>query len=133
MNITSTLVSIYAVLLLLAGTILLFVPETVSPGGEAGVLASSLIPQLLGAAFLGIGVANWLARRSLLGGIYGRAVVGGTQAFSFIGCLVLLRGFASDGGAAYWILLAVLSYGALLFSFLLFRGGQPGESPATKA
>ena len=52
----------------------------------SGAEASDLVlVQLLGAALLGIGAASWVARRSLLGGIYGRAVVVGNQVFAFVG------------------------------------------------
>lgn len=114
------LISIYAALLMLAGAGLLFVPETLLSGSEAASL--SLVVQLLGAGFIGLGISTWLARRSALGGIYGRAVVGGTQAFSFIGSLVLLRGFDPAAGWTYWLLLGLLGYGAVLFSILLFKG-----------
>ena len=81
-----------------------------------------VLGQLLGAALLGFAAANWLARRSMLGGIYGRAVVAGNAAFAFIGALSLLGGVPAEPGLAFWLLLAVLVAGAALFGWLLLRG-----------
>jgi hypothetical protein len=94
--------------------------------GEAG---GALIPgdgggplvQLLGAALIGAAAMNWTARGSVLGGIYGRAIVAGNQAHLTIGALLLARhGFAAGGSVAYWVLTGVYLLGAGLFSYLMF-------------
>lgn len=134
MKLISGLVTIYAVLLLLIGSALLFAPEEF---GAAIIQADSnqvLFVQLLGASCIGFGATNWVARHSLLGGIYGRAVVAGNQAFSLVGALVLL-GYVSDGlGVGFWLLLAILVYGAGLYGVLLVRGPRlkksSGPSPS---
>lgn len=119
MRLTTTLVTLYAALLLAAGLALLFAPEVVFPAAEAG--APLALAQLLGAALLGFAAADWTARHALLGGIYGRAVVAGNQVFAFVGALVLLKDVPAEGGLAFWAVLLVLVFGAVLFSVLLYR------------
>lgn len=120
-TLTSRLVTAYAVLLAASGGMLLFVPEALL-GGEAS--PQSLLPsQLVGAALLGFGVMGWTARGLVLGGIYGRAVVAGLQAFTFVATLVLLSSRPPTATLAYWLLLGLLALGAVLFSILLFRPG----------
>lgn len=132
MKLTSGLVTLHAVLLLLAGVALLFAPVEVSAVVEQAPPTPSVFPQLLGAAFIGFAAANWIARHSVLGGIYGRAVVAGTQAFSFVGALTLLGDLPAAPGLGFWLLLFVLVYGAVLYSVLFFRSpglGRSSESP----
>ncbi len=81
-----------------------------------------VLAQLLGAAVLGGASANWTARGSALGGIYGRAVVVGNQTHLTIGALLLLNG-GFDIGAdhpAYWLLTALYVVGAAFFICLAF-------------
>ena len=66
-------VALSALCLATFGALLLFAPEELSgvlvPGANGGPLV-----QLLGAALLGFGAMNWIARGAARGGIYGRAV-----------------------------------------------------------
>jgi hypothetical protein len=112
--------TISALCLGIAGAVLLFAPR------EAGtVLAAGSSPvhiQLIGAALLGFGTANWTARGAALGGIYGRAVVAGNQMHFMIGALVLLT-HGGDVGAphpAYWAFTMLYVIGAAFFSYLMF-------------
>jgi hypothetical protein len=114
---TTNLVIVYTVLLGLLGAGLLFLPELmVAPGAESFLLA-----QLIGAACLGFAIANWTARHLVLGGIYGRSVVVGNQAFAFIGFLLVVGNLPEQPRPAFWFLVFVLAAGALLFSVLMFR------------
>lgn len=110
--------TISAVCLGIAGAVLLFAPEeagnALNPGSSRPVLL-----QLLGGALVGYGIANWTARGSALGGIYGRAVVAGNQAHFMIGALLLLtQRFAPH--PAYWVLTLFYVIGAAFFSYLMF-------------
>ncbi len=117
----SALVSLYAVVLLMAGVGLLFAPEAFSPIAEGTASQPLVLAQLIGAALLGFGTASWTARKTILGGIYGRAVVVGNQMFAFVGALVLLKSVPATPTPAFWGLLLVLALGAALYSVLLFR------------
>lgn len=116
----STLTRAYAVALLLAGVGLVFVPERLAPDGGAAPLA-----QALGAALFGFGVANWTARGLVLGGIYGRPLVAGNQAFAVVAALVLVRHPPHPAGPAQWPVVTLLAAGAVLYSVLLYRPPAP--------
>ena len=122
---TSPLISrASAGLLLAAGMALLFVPDVVLPGLVSGYPVEALwIGQLLGAAWLGVAGLNWMARATILGGIYGRPIVIANLAIYFIGGLVLLR--AAEGAGfppGLSLLLASAALPALAYGWLLFRG-----------
>ncbi len=93
-------------------------------------LAGALPVSLWGCALFGLGVASWVARQSILGGIYGRAVVAGNQAHAFVGALTILK-FALGAGLLWPLgpLLLIYFFWAALFSYLLFwsKGIQQGR------
>ena len=116
-----TAVTVSALSLAIVGAVLLFAPD------EAGGMlmldsGDPVIMQVLGAALLGYGIANWTARGTLLGGIYGRAVVAGNQMHLMIGALLLVKHGAQVGAPqpAYWVLTALYVFGAAFFSYLMF-------------
>lgn len=129
MRLTSALVRLYAALLLVTGAALLFAPEVVFVGAAGSDVKALVLAQLVGAALLGFAAANWTARGAILGGIYGRAVVMGNQAFAFIGVLVLLRNLPAERGLAFWFFLLVLAFGAVLYSVLLYRSPKAPPEP----
>lgn len=115
-------VTVSALCLAIVGAVLLFAPDEASrvlmPGSGRPVLV-----QLLGAALLGCGTANWIARGAALGGIYGRAVVAGNQTHLTVGALLLVKHGVEVVGAphpAYWVLTVLYVFGAAFFSYLMF-------------
>lgn len=129
MTLVSSLASAYAALLALCGGAFLFMPVEIGMV-EAG--GSTVGAQVLGAAMLGFAAAIWTARQSVLGGIYGRAVVVGTQTFTVVGLLALLGSFPDDPSLGVWLLGGVLAGGAVVFGWLLLggpqRNGETGEA-----
>lgn len=111
---TATLIRVYAALLAALGLALLFVPEV------SGVAGAEALGQLVGAGLIGFAVVNWVGRGLVLGGVYGRALVAGNQAFAFIGALVLVRPVLADPSVPAATLLSVLAFGAILYSVLLY-------------
>ncbi|WP_022836267.1 hypothetical protein [Salisaeta longa] len=125
MKYTSELLTLYAGTLVLIGVALLFMPEGFSMAmNYEETAAHALFAQLLGAAFIGFAASNWIVRHAPVGGIYGRAVVLGNQAFSLVGALALIGGFPARPGPAVWVLLVVFAGGAVLHGMLLLRGPQ---------
>ena len=112
--------TISAVCLGIAGSVLLFAP--VEAGSVLMPGSSRPLPvQLLGGALVGYGIANWTARGSALGGIYGRSVVAGNQAHFMIGALLLLtQRDVAAARPAYWGLVFFYAIGAAYFSYLMF-------------
>ena len=113
--------TVSAVCMALFGAMLLFAPNEVSRLLLSDV-GGPVLAQLLGAALLGCASANWTARGSALGGIYGRAVVAGNQTHLTIGALLLLNSGFNAGAhhPAYWLLTVLYVVGAAFFVYLMF-------------
>jgi hypothetical protein len=123
---TSLFVTIVAVLYLGLGVVILFLPQSVS-APVAGIAVALLSAQLYGAAVLGLGLANWIARRSPLGGIYGRALVVGNFTHAGAAMLVLLRPAIAAGSPRLYAALVVALVLAIGFGWLLFASDGIGE------
>lgn len=52
---------------------------------------SALIMQLLGALYLGFGMMNWMAKGSIIGGIYNKPLVIGNLMHFAVGAITLLK------------------------------------------
>lgn len=118
-----------AVLLLVGGLTMLFVPDAVLPRFSPGFPAEALwVGQLLGAAWLGLSALNWIHRRAVLGGVYGRPVVFANLIQHFIGALVLIRAAQrAPSPGPLWLMAIPVTALALAYGVLLFRG--PFDAP----
>jgi hypothetical protein len=101
-----------------------FVFAGVELASTLGWAAGEPVVSLLGGALFGLGAANWTARASPMGGIYGRAVVLGTQVHFVVGAAALLR-YATKTPASAGTLAVTAFYvlGAALYAYLLFARG----------
>ena len=121
----SSLVSrVSAAVLLLGGAGLLFASDVLLPALVPGFPRSAAwLGQLLGAAWLGVAALNWVGRGTLLGGIYGRAIVLANAVLYFVGALSLLRALAGgQAPAAWWLVFAPMAALAAVYWALLMRG-----------
>ncbi|MEW5930611.1 MAG: hypothetical protein AB1941_24390 [Gemmatimonadota bacterium] len=121
----SSLVSrVSAALLLAGGLTLLFAPDAVLPRLVPGFPPEGAwLGQLLAAALLALAALDWLSRRALLGGIYGRPVVLANVAFYFIAALSLLRHILERGApVAIWAVAVPVAILAAVYGWLLLRG-----------
>jgi hypothetical protein len=122
-----------AVVLLLAGLVLLFAADAVLPALVPGLPRSaSWVGQLLAAAWLGLAAVNWMQRTTLLGGIYGRPVVMANAVLYLVSTLGLLRALV-DGAAprAMWAACAIAGALAIVYCALMLRGPfDPLQPPA---
>lgn len=120
---TKLLMSASAVVLGTIGVLLSFLPEEIL--AYAGVNSTSFSPiilQLLGAAYLGFAMLNWMAKGNLIGGIYSRPVaIGNLMHFIVSGLALLKAAYASPTGTALWVAGAVYSIFSLLFFIIVFR------------
>ena len=124
-ELVSKAVTAFAMVLAVLGLLLLFAAEDVS-GLLGPEPTKHALVQLLGAALLGFAAMNWIARGSVLGGIYGRAVVAGNQTHLTVGAILLFKhGFDTpDTPSWLWALAVLYALGAGYFSYLtFFRAG----------
>ena len=117
---TQNLVTTSAVVLATCGIGLIFGSGEVSKS-LFGDSSNSMPVSLWGGAMLGFGAMNWVARHSILGGIYGRAVVVGNQVHFFVGTMILLRlTLTTDRPWPFVATFCVYLLHAVLFSYLMF-------------
>ncbi len=102
------------------GIALIFAPSEIASALAAGP-GSVLVVALWGSALFGFGAMNWTARRSPLGGVYGRPVVAANQGHSFVGALVLLDlAFSRGLSGPLAVLLLFYLLHAIFFTYLMF-------------
>jgi hypothetical protein len=117
-----------AAIYFLAGVATLFAPqELLSLGGAAPNSLTVALLQMVGAAFLGFGVLNWMSRHSLVGGIYSRPLVVANFGHTFAGAALLVKAVPRGNGSALaWAALGIYCVLALFFGLKLFG---PGPKP----
>ncbi len=126
---TKLIMSVSAVFLALAGVSMTFFPNEIANHiGLAAAKPSQLVIQILGALYFGFGMLNWMAKGSIVGGIYNKPLVIANLSHFAIGCLALIKGLAGSGNQyfAVLILTGVYAIFAVLFGILFVR--HPGNS-----
>ena len=105
------------------GIIASFMPQEIL--GRAGMPADRFtvtLIQLAGALYLGFAFLNWMAKGTLLGGIYGRPIVMANFTHFAIGAIVLLEG-RGPKPAGLIAAAAFYSVFAAWFGYVLFGPG----------
>ena len=104
-----------ALLLALVGAALLFAPVEV---------LSHTVPDIPpSAAWLGLATMNWLARFTMVGGIYGRAIVSANAAAYFVSAMVMLSAGRRLGFSTPMLAITIVALVmAAVYGYLLFRG-----------
>jgi len=125
---TRALMAISAAFMGLLGLGASFLPQEIlaSAGFPANRLAVVLV-QVTGALFLGFGFLNWMARGTLIGGIYSRPVAMGNFIHFAVVTIVLVKASSTQATTAFiaaTVIYAVLAvwFGAVLFTHPLKRG-----------
>ena len=110
------------------GFVLLFAPDAVLPRLVAGYPAGGLwLGQLLGAAWLGLAALNWINRRLILGGVFGRPIVLANAIHYFVSAMVLVRAVTRQPEASVELMAVPAITLAVAYGALLFRG--PFDAP----
>jgi len=114
-----------AIFLGMAGVMCLFLPDEIlklynpSTAGTTGLLI-----QLLGACFLALALLDWFSKHAVLGGIYGRPVVGTNYVHFVMGSLVMAKAVISQTNSIIiWLTLTIYVLFAIAFSLIMF--GKP--------
>ncbi len=118
---TKVLLTVTSAALAGAGVLALFAPELLTGGGLPPASPLPAVGQLLGALYLAAAATNWVARESVIGGVYGRPISLGNFVHFMIGALVLAK-VALGGGGGWPVLLATVVYAALavVYGWLVF-------------
>lgn len=114
-----------AIVLAVLGVALTFAPaETQHYFGVAPNVVVSLLLQIAGAAFLGFAFLDWMAKESVIGGIYNRPLAMGNFLHFFAGaCAAVKFAFAHSSNLAIIVLAVVYCAFAAGFAFLAFGSG----------
>ena len=118
---TKILMSSSSVFLATSGVILTFLPnEIISGMGITPNPISSLSFQLLGALYLGFAMLNWMAKGSLIGGIYNKPVAVGNFMHFGVGALALVKIISKihDHSVIVIIITAIYAIFAILFAYV---------------
>ncbi len=113
-----------ALFLALAGVGLMFFPQEISACiGIGSNKYFFLIIQILGGLYFGFAMINWMAKGTLIGGIYNRPLVIGNLAHFFIGGIALVKTILADANmpVVIWTLAAIYVLFAIVFGILFSR------------
>ncbi|MEO7361104.1 MAG: hypothetical protein ABI120_12305 [Gemmatimonadaceae bacterium] len=79
--------------------------------------------QLIAGAWLALAAMNWQARKTILGGIYGRPVVYSNVMLFVVSALgVFKAALAPNASPILWLIVGPVAVFALVYGVLLFRG-----------
>lgn len=130
---TTFIMTASAVLLALIGLFLTFLPnELILYTGIGNSKPLQLILQLLGALYFGFALLNWMAKGSIIGGIYNRPIALANFTHFLIGGLAVVKALLKDTTLPYtiWVLAFIYSTFAILFWLILYR--QPTNTQKSK-
>lgn len=119
---TKLLMMASAILMGIAGIVLSFGPQEVLVGlGQDYNQISVIALQLMGALYFGFAITNWIAKGTIIGGIYGRPISIGNFTHFFVGGLALAKAYMNGSKLPLIILLAAIIYlvFAILFGYVL--------------
>jgi hypothetical protein len=83
---------------------------------------AALLIQILGAAYLGFAMLNWMAKDNLMGGVYSRPVAMGNMFHFFVAALALIKAAMSGAARTSEVMAAAVIYGvfAIWFGMVVF-------------
>jgi hypothetical protein len=121
---TKLIMTTSAILLAVVGISLSFFPNEVAKYiGLEPTKTSQLVMQVLGALYFGFAMLNWMAKGSIIGGIYNKPLVVANLSHFLIGGLALIKGLMSISNPPYqlMILAGVYTVFGILFGILFVR------------
>jgi hypothetical protein len=121
---TKIVMILSALFLALAGVGLMFFPQEINTYiGIGPNKYFALVIQILGGLYFGFAMINWMAKGTLIGGIYNRPLVIGNLAHFFIGGIALVKAVLADANmpVVIWVLAAIYSLFAIVFAILFNR------------
>lgn len=123
MTISSLASHASALVLAAGGLALLFVPRSIVAAiGAPSSTAADMVVQLLGAAWLGLAVLNWLQRGAIIGGAFMRPLVSANMMHYLVAVLVLWKGPPRRDSMLVWTATIVVGLLAIVYGALLMKG-----------
>ncbi|MEA2488459.1 MAG: hypothetical protein QOH21_251 [Acidobacteriota bacterium] len=114
-----------AVVLAVCGLGCTFLPqEFLAVVGVAPNAVMTAVVQILGALLLAFAMVNWMAKDSLIGGIYNRPVAVGNLVHFAVGAITLAK-LVLAGGAPRYLLLPAVLYAVFAIAFATLVFGSP--------
>jgi len=121
---TKLIMTASAILLAVVGISLSFFPNEIAKYiGLESTKTAQLVMQALGALYFGFAMLNWMAKGSIIGGIYNKPLVVANLSHFMIGGLALIKGLISISNPSYQlvILTAIYIIFGILFGILFVR------------
>jgi hypothetical protein len=121
-----------AAFLALTGISLTFLPNEIAD--LLGISSSKtflLILQLLGSLYLAFAMLNWMAKGSIIGGIYNRPIALASFTHFFIRAITLIKALWNNHGppVEVWVIAGIYAVFAVLF-WLIFSRHPVGDKTA---
>jgi hypothetical protein len=120
-----------ALLMGVAGLAGSFAPQEIL--GSLGIAATGALPvmvQVMAALYLGFAMTNWMAKDSLIGGIYNRPLAVGNLLHSACAAMALAK--AASNHAPALIIVATVIYAVLAIAFGWIVFGRPVKVAAVE-
>jgi hypothetical protein len=121
---TKLVMALSAIFLAVIGIGLTFMPQEIAAFTGLGFTKIyQLQLQILGALFFAFAMLNWMAKGSIIGGIYNRPIAIANFTHFFIGGVALVKAVAGNVHLHYtvWILAILYSIFAILFGIIFSR------------
>jgi hypothetical protein len=122
-NVTKLIMTASALLLaIIVGGFTFAAPEIANYLLQNSTPTAPLIMQLLGALYFGFAMLNWMARGSIMGGIYNRPIVMANLAHFLIGSLAIIKTMINDSSlpTPVWIIGFFYAIFSILFAVIFF-------------
>jgi hypothetical protein len=111
---TKVVMAASALFMAVVGVAFSFLPvELLRAAGESGSAVMAVAVQVAGAMLLGFAILNWMAKESVIGGIYNRPLAMGNFMHFAVGAIALVK-------AGVWIAAAIYAIFAVGFGAILF-------------
>lgn len=115
---TKLLLTVSALVMGIAGIAASFLPQELLRALDVPAVAATVVlVQLLAALLFAFAMVNWMARGSLIGGIYNRPVAIGNLTHFVIGALALVKALPAAGPQRTIILIAAAVYALFAIAF----------------
>jgi len=121
---TKLVLTFSAIVFGVSGIALTFAPDLIAPAIHIDSGKSSqLLLQIIGGLYFGLAMLNWMAKGSLIGGIYNRPIAVANFTHCMISGLAVLKGLNSDHQlpVLFWAAGIIYLVLGVSFGIILFR------------